>query len=90
MRTGFASSAAFALQTHKRETPRMVSRSAERDQGSAFGNRKLLEKLDQNFYKSAIARTTPSGYQLEIFAKLPRALGAGTALRISPEIISVW
>ena len=58
-----------------------ISRSAERDQGSAFGNRKLLEKLDQNFYKSAIARTTPSGYPLEIFAKLPRELGAGITRR---------
>ena len=27
-----------------------VSLSAESDQGSAFGNRKLLKKLDQNFY----------------------------------------
>ena len=32
------------------DATRGVSRSAERDQGSAFGNRKLLKKLDQNFH----------------------------------------
>ena len=33
----------------KKETPGFISRSAERDQGSAFGIRELLKKLDQNF-----------------------------------------
>ena len=35
----------------KRETPRLISRSAEREEGFALPTHKLLKKLDQNFYQ---------------------------------------
>ena len=37
-----------------KENAGFISPSAEGDQGSAFGNRKLLKKLDPNFYSSML------------------------------------
>ena len=54
--TSANSSATFSFDTKgakekviKKKTPGFVSPPAGGDQGSAFGNRELLKKLDQNF-----------------------------------------
>ena len=55
-----------------------VSPLASGDQGSAFGNRKLLKKFDQNFHKTARRKLSAKGIHL-FSPKTTRAVPEGTA-----------